>query len=417
MIDLSLLQLLKYRGEFFRIKGRIPEKALDEDTIKILNTYEKYFNTCPDAKVIDPQKLLTIFRAGNPDLPEEHKAAYENIFKNISTDISEEDKPGVMLSLLELRLGTDIANLGDRFARGEVANIHAEIRKIEQEFATDAEIKTLDFIRPDMSALLAESEESGGYHFRLECLRRTMRGLRGGDFGILAARPDKGKTTFLADQLTFMAPQVPQDRPILWLNNEGPGDRIYLRLVQAALGKTLTEIRALDDAKRDYAQALGGDDPYKIRIVNIHGRDTYTVENLIQQHKPAIIVYDMIDKIRGFKDQPRTDLALEEMYSWARDLSVNNDAVGLATSQISNEGDNMSFPPMGALKDSKTGKQGACDFQLMIGSLNDPAYASSRYISLPKNKLRREGADQCPRATVNFRPQIARFEDLPIETQ
>jgi replicative DNA helicase len=69
------------------------------------------------------------------------------------------------------------------------------------------------------------------------------------------------------------------------------------------------------------------------------------------------------------------------------------------------------FPTLSSLKDSKTGKQGACDFQLMIGASNDPGLQSMRYIGLPKNKLRREGASGDPRATVQFNPMIARYED------
>ena len=74
----------------------------------------------------------------------------------------------------------------------------------------------------------------------------------------------------------------------------------------------------------------------------------------------------------------------------------------------------MQFPTLGMLKDSKTGKQGACDFQLMIGASNDPNLSGLRYLSLPKNKLRREGTPGDPRATVNFKPQVARFDDVPI---
>lgn len=415
MIDLALLQMLKYKGDFFRIRKRVPDTALDPQTIKLLKVYDKYFETCPEASVVEPAKLLTMFRAMYSTMGDEERAGFEQIIGHISTDVTEEVHAGVMFTLLELRMGTDIANMLNKWEQGDVSNIHAEIRRIEQEFATDADVKSLDYIRPDLAALLEESKETQGYHWRLSCLRDTMRGLRSGDFGIIAGRPDKGKTTFLASELTHLATQIPAGRTILWLNNEGRGDRIYLRLVQAALGLTLTEVRQLSNPMAAYANALGGDDPFKIRIVDIHGQDTYAVENLIRANNPAIVVYDMIDKIRGFGSEARTDLMLEEMYSWAREISVKYDAVGLATSQISNEGDNLSFPTLGMLKDSKTGKQGACDFQLMIGALNSPDYEAVRYLGLPKNKLRREGAKTCPRATVNFRPQIARFEDVPVE--
>jgi replicative DNA helicase len=416
MIDLTLLQMLKYRGEFYRIKGRIPNKALDPQTIQILKAYQTYFTNCPEAKSVDAAKLLTIFRAENPEMASETRQAYENIISHIVNDVSEEEKSGVMRSLLELRMGTDIANLIDKWDSGDVPNLHAELRQVSDEFERDSDIKSLDYLRPDLNELLEESKETAGYHWRLSSLRQSQRGLRAGDFGIIAGRPDKGKTTFLASELTHMATQIPEDKTILWLNNEGRGDRIFLRLVQAALGKQVSDIRAMSNPMQAYMNAIKSNDPYKIRIVDIHGQDTYAVENLIRANNPAIVVYDMIDKIRGFGGEARTDLALEEMYSWAREISVKYDAVGLATSQISNEGDNLSFPSLGMLKDSKTGKQGACDFQLMIGALNSPEYEGYRYLGLPKNKLRREGAQACPRASVAFKPQIARFEDLPIES-
>jgi replicative DNA helicase len=65
------------------------------------------------------------------------------------------------------------------------------------------------------------------------------------------------------------------------------------------------------------------------------------------------------------------------------------------------------------LKDSKTGKQGACDFMLMIGASNDPSLGGVRYLGMPKNKLRREGHAGDPRAQVNYNPERVRYSDIP----
>ena len=74
----------------------------------------------------------------------------------------------------------------------------------------------------------------------------------------------------------------------------------------------------------------------------------------------------------------------------------------------------MQFPTLPMLKDSKTGKQGAGDFQIMIGASNDPGLQIVRYIGAPKNKLRREGGPSDPRATVKYEPEIARYTDIPM---
>ena len=54
------------------------------------------------------------------------------------------------------------------------------------------------------------------------------------------------------------------------------------------------------------------------------------------------------------------------------------------------------------LKDSKTGKQGACDAIITIGAVNDQALERSRYIGCTKNKLVPTGAPKSPQQEMFF---------------
>ena len=166
-------------------------------------------------------------------------------------------------------------------------------------------------------------------------------------------------------------------------------------------------------AEAEYIKVMGRRD--RVRVIDIHGWTNGMVERVLEESNPGIIVYDMIDNIKGFGNAARTDLGLEMMYQWARERSVKFDAIGIATSQISNDGDGLMFPTLGMLKDSKTGKQGACDMQIMIGASNDPSYANSRFIGVPKNKLSRPGIPEDPRQEVRFDRDRARFEDVTGE--
>jgi replicative DNA helicase len=149
-------------------------------------------------------------------------------------------------------------------------------------------------------------------------------------------------------------------------------------------------------------------------VLDVHGYATGQIESILEESNPGVVVFDMIDHIRGFGDMARTDLQLEEMYKWARERSVKYDCVSLATSQISNDGDGLQFPTLSMLKDSKTGKQGAADFQIMIGASNDIGLSGSRFISLPKNKLRRPDGASDPRAEVIFDGTRARYRDIEV---
>lgn len=415
MIDLNLLRLMKYRRNFSKIMGRIPESAIESTTLRLLKDFGRYFEKLPDHDRIAMGTFATMFSSWHPDLSHENKVAYANILKKVRTDAAPQEEDAVMQSLLDLRLGEEVTGLLRQYDSGEDLELHTALETALIDYRRDARVRGLDHVEVDIGELLSREEDDHGLRFRLDCLNRSMRGLRDGDFGIIAGRPDKGKTTFVASEITHMAAQ--DERSIVWLNNEGPGDRIYTRLYQAALGMTMPEMIALHNKGKlipAYEEAIKGD-RYKIRVFDIHGRDTHAVSSIIDRTRPSIVVFDMIDNIRGFGSEARTDLALERMYQWGREAAVRQEFAGLATSQISAEGANLMFPPDSALKDSKTGKQGACDFIMMLGAVDDPGYASSRFIGVPKNKLRRQGSPGDPKATVNYKPEIARYEDPIVE--
>ena len=412
-IDLKLLQICKYRDELMKIYNRIPMESMDKTTVALLKDMKRYFDKFPTHEVVNLQTFAPLFSSWHPKLSTEQKHAYANILKRVKDNVPEDETSGILHTLLELRLSADLAKLLLDFEEGDVGNIHAALDDVMTNFQRDARIKGLDFVQVDATELLNREVNDEGLRWRMDCLNESMRGLRPGDFGIVAGRPDRGKTTLLASEVTALAAQ--SDRPVIWLNNEGPGDRIYTRLWQAALGLPMTQLIDLHRKGRmvtEYEAAVKGDQ-WKIKVFDIHGMDTYAVERIIEQNNPSLVIYDMIDNVRGFGDAARTDLALEKMYQWARELCVKYECAGIATSQISADGANMQFPSDHMLKDSKTGKPGACDFILMIGAVDDPGYAKARFIGLPKNKLRREGSPGDPRAVVSYKPEIARYEDLP----
>lgn len=412
-IDLTLLQILKHRDQYFKVIGRVPNESMEKTTVALLKDFGKYFDKFPEHKIVDLKTFAPLFSSWHPKLPIEQKHAYAAILKKVHENVDEDRVNVVMHSLLELRLAADLAYTLMEYDAGEVSNLQHSLESITTDFKKDAKVRGIDFVKVVVDDMLQMDANNDGVSFRLECLNNSMRGLRDGDFGIIAGRPDKGKTTWLASELTHMASQT--DRVIIWLNNEGPGNRIYTRLWQAALGLPVSELIKLHSTGElipAYEKAIKGDQ-WKIRVFDIHGYDNHMVERIVEEHGPSIVVYDMIDKVRGFANAGRTDERLEAMYDWARDLGVKYNCVGMATSQISADGADMQFPMDHMLKDSKTGKQGACDFIIMIGSVEDPAYENARFIGVPKNKLRREGADGDPKAVVSYKPHIARYEDVP----
>lgn len=415
MIDIQLLRLMRVRSDFNKVRSAIDINTFDTKTRKIIRCIDKYYRTYPSHGQIEFESFIPLFDRLNNDMHSDDAQVYKNIIKNMAKAYPDAaTREGIMLGITEHHLVHELTEAARRYVDGDDVDVVEKVTSALEKFKLIAGANEMPEVSDNIDDLLDGVEDDNGIKFRLECLRESMRGLAGGDFIILAARPDQGKTSFTASEISYMALQVPIERPILWLNNEGNGQGIQMRVKQAALNATVNDLVAMKDAGdlyQNYYDAVGGKD--KIIVMNIHGYSTGQVEALIENLTPSIVIYDMIDNIKGFGDAARTDLRLEKLYQWAREIGVKYDVISIATSQISGDAADMQFPPMTALKDSKTGKQGACDAIIMIGSIESKPeeYGSVRWVSAPKNKLRRFRGKTLHHR-VNFNRDKALFTDV-----
>jgi replicative DNA helicase len=420
-LDVTTLQILRDRESYDKYHAIVPHGLLDGLTAAILKDYGRYFTEHKAHKTIDQEAFKSAFFGSyHPKLTEEQKIQYRAVLANcLGSAVDPVVRDNYICRVVEQDYTSRMVELLRIYNEGGDINILREITKLAEEAETDLDRKIEHkFIEDDIGELLKSDENHTGLSWRLSCLSEHMRPMIAGDFGIVAGRPDTGKTSFLASELTYLAPQIREafkaDRPAIWFNNEGPGKRIKPRLYQAALDISITQMIDLHKKGKlvqAYKEAIDGVD--RIKIMDIHDFWNYEVEEVIKKYNPALIVYDMIDNIKfaGQNAGARTDQVLESMYGWARKACVKYDAIGICTSQISNEGDGLLFPTMGMLKDSKTGKQGACDFQIMIGRSNDFNSEHTRGIGIVKNKLRVDGKPGDPRAEVIFDGNRSRYRD------
>lgn len=416
MIDIILLRIMKHRNEYGMHLPLVQTETLDSNTKILIDDFGRYFREYPSHNKIDPLTFMSAFKNWHSKLEPDRLKEFGRIVVNAGHDADDDQKAGILRQLADNDLVLNLANFVEQWKEGNIEDVLSTTSVMLDKYKINRGVKQIKWIDTPIAELLKEDFDDAGIRWRLHCLNESMRPLRGGDFIVAAGRPDKGKTSWIASETSFMAPQLPEGRNLLWLNNEGPGKRIIPRFWQAALGFTMSEMKAYSEADKlteNYLQIMGRFD--KLRVVDIHGLNNGQVEMIIESNNAGITVFDMIDNIAGFGDSARTDLKLEEMYKWARERCVKYDMIGIATSQISSDGDGLRFPLMHMLKDSKTGKQGACDAQIMIGSSNDPNFEHARFIGIPKNKLRRPDGKSDPKATVIFDGLRSRYKDAPMD--
>jgi len=283
------------------------------------------------------------------------------------------------------------------------------LNKVKEFEADDITEDAANTVNMDLSELYDTAIATPGLRWRLDWLNKSLGSLRKGDFGFIFARPETGKTTFLASEMTHMVTQT--DGDILWFNNEEQGKKVAIRCYQALFGvDSETLFSNVDRYKEEYHDLIGS----RIKIYDYEDSSSYKrIESIIKEVNPSLIIFDQIDKIKGFKNE-RYDLELKKIYQWAREIAKSYAPV-IAVSQAGGTAEGKVWLTMDDVDSSKTAKQGEADWILGIGKEQDNT-SNMRFLNISKNKLigdkdtlpdLRHGNKQCM-----IKPNIARYEDL-----
>lgn len=263
-------------------------------------------------------------------------------------------------------------------------------------------------VTDDLDELYNTTYSTTGLRWRCSSLNKSLGSLRKGDFGFIFARPETGKTTFLASEVSYFAEQC--DSPILWFNNEEQGSKVKLRIYQASLGIGLTELLNNRDK---YGKQFFDKTARKIILNDAANTTKNDVQRLIELYQPGCIVFDQLDKIQGFSGD-REDIRLGNIYIWARNIAKQYCPV-IGVCQADATGEGKRWLTMDNVASAKTTKQAEADWIIGIGKTHNENEEYFRYLSICKNKLLGdEDTDPILRhghLTVKINPYIARYED------
>ena len=373
--------------------------------IIINNYYNKYINN----NNITLEELDVSYNA-NYKLNESERKELTVLLDDVfATEITNQE---AVIELLEEHrkrcLSGDIARVALDVEDGR-ADIK-DLVKLYEEFNKDPiEIEESEIVQMDLAKLHNTQVQTPGLRWRVQWLNKALGSLRKGDFGFIFARPETGKTTFLASEISHMVQQTEGD--ILWFNNEEQGSKVALRCYQAVLGLTTEQLFADIDHNQQKFMALTRD---RIKIYDFDDSSRASrIDAILKESTPALIIFDQIDKIKGFKAD-RNDLELKAIYQWAREIAKKYAPV-IAVSQAGGEAEGKLWLTMDMVDSSKTAKQGEADWILGIGKEQDNT-SRSRYFNICKNKLLGD-VDTLPdlrhgSAQVIIKPEVARYEDI-----
>lgn len=408
LVELSLIKAFLTYSTWETHSPLLTSKDLPEELqflYRVLDTFHQTNEEKVDLHLLDLANLF--FSQTKKD-----KEFYQGVFDTLESYTPNLDTvKQLVVSLKRARLLREASIVAYEVAEGK--KDYQAFQSLLDGFAeapTEEEEEKDEFVTDELDDILNATYKQPGLTWPLKALNKSLGSLRKGDFGFIFARPEVGKTTWLAHVATHMAPQC--EGPILWANNEEVSDKVKSRVFQSALACTTEQLLASTTiCNTKYKNLIGN----KILIPKHSITRKEDIERLCKQHRPSLIIIDTIDGITGFKAD-REDLVLGAIYKWARELAKEyGPVIGVCHADGTAEG--QKWLTMTHVVNAKTEKQKHADWICGIGAIPDNGWERVRFLSISKNKLTGDpGVTQEQfrhgRMEVLINPPIARYEDI-----
>ena len=404
--ELALIRLLLIREDYDKYRQYIEIDKTQKEILHLLKMLDSIYES---HQVITFDEFYVYVLSNT----QQDKFTIKTLLDRIqSIEIGKEMGETLLQQIKEKHVANKLAVKAIEVSEGR-GNLF-ELREMVSEISSsDLAVSTDDalFVCNDLEELHKQTVQTQGLRWRLQSLNRSLGSLRKGNFGFIFARPETGKTTFLADNGSGFAEQLAEGESGFWYNNEEDGKQVQLRIIQAALGLSRYDLFLhLQENNKAYQSKIGN----KLRLIddaNIHRRD---VEKHCEKYNPKFIIFDQIDKIKGFEGEGREDLRLGDIYIWAREIAKCYCPV-IGVTQADGTGEGVKWLTMSHVANAKTAKQAEADWILGLGYSKQDGFEYIRHCHLSKNKLPGD-EDTDPKLRhgkwdIIIEPDIARYKD------
>ena len=382
-MNTDILAIFSERRNYKKFLSQVPEERLPATMQFIFRNLPDYFAESGAERVVwDDFQSFTNIR--NPNLSEKQVFEFNSLCERMG-NYEDSANPSLLRTLTDRAWALSLSETAHNVSTGEEdpSAIEEQFRSWKNDAASSGANDGLSFFSPTVSELLASAQDYVKYYWPIDELNAMLGPISKGDFIIIAGRPDSGKTTILSNAVLHFASQLGDDECVLWCNNEEGADRVRTRQLQAALGWTNDEI--LRD-KQATEHALTQTGYAKIKLMDNSAMSIHDIEAHIEACKPSIIIIDQIWKVGGFEKDSSTSIErYARLAQYVRGLAKQHGPI-IGASQLDATAENVKYPTMGSLYNSKTSVQGECDAVVTIGHIQGED--DVRYLRAPKNKLR-----------------------------
>jgi len=378
---------------------------LDRGQKGVLEHIDELYQLFPDKDGLTPQELKAYIQKKNPVKDTSYTSAI--IDSSMDQEIGPEITQTLLEVLVERHMATKVMAVCSPIVSNQVSGKFHEVLEVYEEYEDLIQLNSRadSLIDCDMTfqdAISYRAQDSG-IKWPISVLNRCIGGVEP-SLGVVIARPDTGKTSFILNCLAYWATQVAgTGRQLLYCGNEEGIIGLKARFGVSLLGWETEEAeKRASDFGRLVSQK-GGD------AVRFHGgiRSTRDVETLIKRYEPLVVVADQIGKFKIPGRDTEGPAGLAEVYGWFRGKSQEYNTMVVGAAQADIKGHDIEWLNMNHINASKTDVPGELDWGIGIGMLYKAGLEFTRFINVFKNKMKygRKGQSQ-----VTFNPERCRYK-------
>jgi len=379
-LDLDLLRFMQVKENYDKYHKVITKGMLTKESWTLLGDYGAYYKEYPQLSEIDEAFKLWFRVTAHPAWKDDDHKYYSTIISNTG-DRQVPDASGSFGDQLErLRFDSELREAQRTFSKG-TTSIEDVISGLDQSTRRVVRLDEGDgtFSLDDLAKHKRGDE---GYYWRCEDLNKSIGPIRKGDFVVIAKRPEVGGTSFLCSELSYMLEQTPTTGKAVLFNNEEAPDKVFTRMVGAAVG---VDYRAMMAAPAHWQQQYDNWlDGRQFDLKQDTSMNINSIYKELEEHDYDIIGINVLLKVGGTsakEDHDKFQALGEEM---RRVTQGYGPVIAIVQADPSAEG--MRYIPQDRIYKSKTALQGEADILIMIG-MDDDGPVDSRYIHVAKNKI------------------------------
>jgi len=403
MIEKQLINLLLDKDFYEENKGRVSKTMFTNGTGTLYETITKAHANSDKSLTIEEiatlhtevynPALTRVARENFRDLLEDIKNETPN--KKIATTILRELHKQAIAKKIAV-MATDMYNNTSETGFNDIQLLIDEssgVNKEEYENVTD-----------DINLLIDALKDNTKWKFNLSELRDRVNGIGDGNFLIVFARPESGKTAFWVNMVAGQGGFASQGAKVCALINEEPAIRTQMRLVSAHTGMTFAEIR--QNPVR--AGELWSQIKTNMRILDTIDWSLDKIDSYVAKEKPDILIIDQLDKVHISGTFARTDEKLRAIYIGAREIAKRRSCALVGISQASADASGKMDLTFDMMENSKTGKAAEADIIIGVGFRNQLDIDQDvRSVAVSKNKI----TGYHGKMTCKIIPELSRYID------